>query len=239
MSGRDAFLRVPSPPAPPPRGEGSKASPSPSGRGVGERGGVGAQRPQPTSGRAKRGVGERERGAALITGLSILVVLTLLGIAAAFMADLEERMSGNRRDRALAFQAAEAALRDAERDIRESNRVSGLTSFTPDCANGLCYNGADGYGVNTPAGFGNPVWTTANILRAAPSVQYGTYTGAAQLGGNLFDQPRYLIEGFKKIVPGGGEAYYYRITARGVGAQRSITGGAVSEVILQEVFRPI
>jgi type IV pilus assembly protein PilX len=180
-----------------------------------------------------------QRGAALITGLSMLVVLTLLGIAAAFMADLEERMAGNRRDRALAFQAAEAALRDAEKDIRDSGRVSGLTNFTPQCTDGLCYNGSDGYGINTPAGYKNPVWSTTGILTGAQSVEYSTHTDAPVLEGKLVEAPRYLIEGFKKIVPGGGEAYYYRITARGVGAQRSLAGGAVSEVILQEVFRPI
>jgi type IV pilus assembly protein PilX len=187
-------------------------------------------------------LGERERGAALITGLSMLVVLTLLGIAAAFMADLEERMSGNRRDRALAFQAAEAALRDAEKDIRNSGRVSGLTSFTPQCTDGLCYNGSNGYGDTgkpPPAGFSNPVWASPGILADAPSVAYSTYTDAPDLEGKLVDQPRYLIEGFKKIVPGGGEAYYYRITARGVGAQQRLDSEAVSEVILQEVFRPI
>ena len=62
--------------------------------------------------------GRRQRGAALLTGLIFMVILTLLGITAARMAGLEEKMSGNMRDRSLAMQAAEMALRDAERDIR-------------------------------------------------------------------------------------------------------------------------
>jgi len=57
------------------------------------------------------------------------------------MSSLEERMSGNMRDRSLAMQAAEMTLRDAELDIRNSGRVSGITNFVAACTNGLCYNG--------------------------------------------------------------------------------------------------
>lgn len=60
----------------------------------------------------------RQTGAALITGLIFLVVLSMIGVTAARMSTLEERMSGNTRDRSLAMQAAEMALRDAESDLR-------------------------------------------------------------------------------------------------------------------------
>lgn len=59
-----------------------------------------------------------QAGAALITGLIFLVVLSMIGVTAARMSTLEERMSGNMRDRSLAMQAAERALRDAETDLR-------------------------------------------------------------------------------------------------------------------------
>lgn len=58
-----------------------------------------------------------QTGAALITGLIFLVVLSMIGVTAARMSTLEERMSGNMRDRSLAMQAAEMALRDAEADL--------------------------------------------------------------------------------------------------------------------------
>jgi len=58
-----------------------------------------------------------QAGAVLVTGLMFLAVLTLLGVTSARMSSLEERMSGNMRDRSLAMQAAELALRDAEKDI--------------------------------------------------------------------------------------------------------------------------
>ena len=54
------------------------------------------------------------RGIALIVGLVILAVLSLIGIAAFSITTQEERMAGNSRDRIVAFEAAEAALRGCE-----------------------------------------------------------------------------------------------------------------------------
>lgn len=55
-----------------------------------------------------------ERGVALIVGLIILAVLSLIGVAAFSISTQQERMAGNSRDRIRAFQAAEAALRECE-----------------------------------------------------------------------------------------------------------------------------
>lgn len=165
---------------------------------------------------------------ALVTGLIFLVVLTLIAITAARMAGLEERMSGNMRDRSLAVQAAEMALRDAERDIR--TRAKGIANFVSECTDGLCYNG--------PAGNSNgddwnttPVWTLVNMT-AAPSVEYGQFTAATEIAG-LSAQPRYIVEGMRKKIPGSSsDIFYYRITARAQG------GNENTVVWLQEVFRP-
>jgi type IV pilus assembly protein PilX len=59
-----------------------------------------------------------ERGAALVTSLVLLLVLTVIGITAMMMTRMQERMAGNTRDLNLAFQGAEAALRDGESMIR-------------------------------------------------------------------------------------------------------------------------
>src|SRR5688572_9206262 len=59
----------------------------------------------------------RQRGAVLIVALLFLVMLTLLGVTAMTSSTMEERMAGNARDNGVAFQAAEAALRDARRDL--------------------------------------------------------------------------------------------------------------------------
>ncbi len=182
------------------------------------------------------GIPCRQQGAALVTGLIFLVVLTMIGITTANMASLEERMSGNLRDRSVAMQAAELALRDAERDIAGSvpgfaRKITGKTGFTADCGastggttadDGLCYNGPNGYGV--------AVWKNVDMT-AAPSVPYGRFTGAAALPG-LSAQPRYILESILKDIPGSGQAYFYRITARAQG------GNPNTVVWLQEVYSP-
>lgn len=166
----------------------------------------------------------RQRGAALLTGLIFMVILTLLGITAARMAGLEERMSGNMRDRSLAMQAAEMALRDAEDDILTSGRISGITNFVAACTNGLCYNGTTGYAT--------PVWTTVSMT-GAPSVEYGANTSASpgDIGG-VSASPRYIIEGIRKTPPGGEESFFYRITVRAQGVNPNTV------VWLQEIFKP-
>lgn len=179
----------------------------------------------------------RQHGVALITGLIFLVVLTLISVTAARMSSLEERMSGNMRDRSLAMQAAEMALRDAERDIRggtgitRAPAISGLTNFVSACTAGLCYNGPAG-NANGTNWITTPVWSVVSMT-AAPSVAYGTNTGAGAIrNGNvvLSAQPRYIIEGIEKN--GTGTAiYYYRITVRAQGAN------ANTVVWLQEVYR--
>ena len=59
----------------------------------------------------------RQRGFSLIVSLMMLIVIIILGISASQMAINEERGARNERDRQIAFQAAEAALKDAEYEI--------------------------------------------------------------------------------------------------------------------------
>lgn len=56
----------------------------------------------------------RQRGAALVVVLILLLVMTLLGLASLRGTLMEERMSASVYDRSLSFQAVEAALREAE-----------------------------------------------------------------------------------------------------------------------------
>ena len=60
----------------------------------------------------------RERGAVLVVALLMLLIMTVLGVTAMQMSRMEERMAGNSRDINLAFQGAEAGLRDSEDRIR-------------------------------------------------------------------------------------------------------------------------
>lgn len=174
----------------------------------------------------------QQHGAALLTGLIFMVILTLIGVTAARMAGLEERMSGNLRDRAIAMQAAEMALRNAEQDILTSGRISGVTSFDAACTGGLCYNGpnANSNGTNWAT---TPVWTLVSMT-AAPSVQYGSHAAGAAING-VSAQPRYLIEAIQKYCWRRCESSLttgYRITVRAQGANLNTV------VWLQEVFKP-
>jgi type IV pilus assembly protein PilX len=184
-------------------------------------------------------------GVVLVVSLIMLLLLTLIGLSAMQSTGLEEKMAGNMRDRNIAFQAAEAALRDAESDISSTAatpRISGLSNFSADCGagttsdttdNGLCYNGAAGF----PGATGSTLtWPTENMMTAAPSVAYGSFTGVTQLSSNLTAQPRYIIEGLQGT-PGtdcdrSGGAFCYRITVRAQGIN-------VNTVVwLQTVYRP-
>jgi type IV pilus assembly protein PilX len=187
----------------------------------------------------------RQRGASLIVGLIFLVAVTLLGVVAMKNTVLQERMAGGSRDHSLAFQAAEAALRDAKLDLLNL-RVGGIlctagngcnpnnpiqleSGFTTNCSVGRCYDDpGDGLGYG---GVPGQTAVAAFPLDGAPSVAYGTYTGAAAIGG-VIAQPRYLIEAFVDANGLNQPKGYYRITARAVGANPNTV------IVLQEVFTP-
>jgi type IV pilus assembly protein PilX len=182
----------------------------------------------------------RQSGAALITGLIFLVVLSMIGVTAARMSTLEERMSGNMRDRSIAMQAAEMALRDAERDISNTvaasaRNISGITDFSADCGkattgtaadDGLCYSGP---------GVATTILSGSAFTSAIATTAYGDYTGAPDIAGiPTSNQPRYAIEGMQKYCwkecdssPSTG----YRITVRAQGINSNTV------VLLQEVFK--
>lgn len=181
---------------------------------------------------------KKQRGSTLVNALIMLIVLTMLMISAMRANIIEERMAGNARDWNVAFQAAEAALRDAERDIMTVTRVSGLTGFATGCSDtGLCL-------VSTT---GTPIWVSlandndagwVSGANSGKSVKYGTHTGAAELP-DVAAQPHYIIEAIsvpqsgsiKKPQAGGNFDYFYRVTAVGFGASIS------SRVMLQGVYR--
>jgi len=65
----------------------------------------------------------------LIVSLILLLVMTILALSGSQAVRLQERMAGNARDTDLAFQGAEAGLRDAE------TYIDGLTSWPAACTN--------------------------------------------------------------------------------------------------------
>jgi len=183
--------------------------------------------------------GARQRGLSLVTTLVLMLATLGLGVAVMGVNVMEERMIANTKDRDLALQAAEAALRDAEQDV--ANNVSSATAFTDTCASGLCTPPSQRDSLGPLASL--PVddsrlgfdWTVdANVRR------YGQFTGAAEFP-SVAQQPRYVIEKFSFLGTPAGESVVlgaeptapgvgYRITARAVGARPETV------VVLQSIY---
>jgi len=174
----------------------------------------------------------RQRGAALFIVLMLLLVMTLLVLASMRGAVLQERMTANHYDRSLAFQAAEAALREGE---------SWVLDNPPKPSDGTC-DGAGNCGKPDPAG--DPVWQDEDNWDDAHSADDGH--GHVIDIGDLPVPPRFIVELLADSVPevdvcgstsidpdapcySGPESLRFRITARSGDEGRAV-------VVLQSVF---
>ena len=177
----------------------------------------------------------RQRGAALVVVLLVLMVVMVTGIASARVAMLGEQTARSDRDAQIAFEAAEAAIVDAEDDIRNRGTAGcatlrGNTKFqNPDpfaMPPGTCLATAADRGICAPA-VGKPTWAAMDFLAEganAPTVRFGEFTCRSfDAGGGVKPArpPRYLIE-VTVDSSGGGSAsgkptFMYRITAMGFG----------------------
>jgi type IV pilus assembly protein PilX len=176
-----------------------------------------------------------QQGFSLIMTLLFVVSALVLGVSVLGVNVMQERIIGNTKDRDLALQAAEAALRDAEQDIQLS--VTSGTLFSDSCLNGFCTPPTQRVvvsplPVDKQVGFD---WATAGNVR-----RYGQYTAAPALP-TVSAQPAYVIEKLGSMgTPAGDSATMgvnpnstgvgYRITARGTGAR------AETVVVLQSIF---
>ncbi len=161
---------------------------------------------------------QRQNGFSLIVSLLMLVVIIILGIGATNIALNEERSARNGRDRQIAFQAAEAALIDAEHDLLGPSTgiacggPSGTQYWGRSAA--TCFDGTSasvaGFasGCSAPPNEGlcdltsanNPIWESIDFNDSsanAKTVVYGKYSGNSYpTGGNSqpAKAPRYIIE---------------------------------------------
>lgn len=187
-----------------------------------------------------------QRGAALLVALILLIVITLVGLAAIATTILQNKMTANQYDRQIAFQATEAAMRQAAVAITSD---AGVTVTTPaptgieDCS--------------TPSGDTTPTNvcltdpfkdTNANLV--ITSVPASGSTAAFDAGALAAAQPQYVIQYMGCFqgpqgsivdisIPGAGSGitsdfYFYRITAR---SGDPTTTGNRSIVTLQSMFR--
>ena len=187
----------------------------------------------------------RYQGFSLVTVMIILVVVSLLGVAASQMVLLSERSARYDRDWQIAFQAAEAALLDAEFDIRGPN-TSGSARLATFTSTGLlgfsagCSTGTD-RGLCLPATTGKPVWYNVDFTNEsanAVTAQFGEFTGRTLAYGTAGIQPalrpRYIIEAVPDLTPGGSanvQKLLYRVTAMGFGPRKE------TQAVVQMYFR--
>ena len=130
----------------------------------------------------------RQSGMSLFPALMFLLVLAVLGVSALNSTLMQEKMVSNTKDVNLAFQAAEAALRDAEGDVERNKSLWTPTSFSSACTNGLCV---------PPSTWPSPSsldiskaidWSNTGLTRT-----YGSQT-AVPLLPDVAAQPEYVIE---------------------------------------------
>jgi type IV pilus assembly protein PilX len=163
-----------------------------------------------------------QQGMTLMMALVMTIAVLVIGFSAAELAWQGEKAARAQRDRHVAFQAAEAALDDAEKGIQ-----AGATA--PACT----------------AASAKPAWQVVDLSGVedggACSATYGSATGAAMETGQgflPFARPRYLVERLECHAPGEDAAaapstrYCYRVTVIGFGAQPA------TQVVLQSVYRP-
>ncbi|MEM7053396.1 MAG: PilX N-terminal domain-containing pilus assembly protein [Pseudomonadota bacterium] len=74
---------------------------------------------------------KQQQGAALFISLMFLIILTLIGISAANVSVMQERMAGNVRETNDAFQRAESTLRAIEENLTDAATSSGGFSRIP------------------------------------------------------------------------------------------------------------
>lgn len=161
----------------------------------------------------------RQRGVVLVISLLMLLVLTMIGLAATRSTTLEQRMTTNQNDQEVAFQAAEAALRSGESVL--SNNV------------GINYAGntAGAYTLNTMT----VNWKTINWDASGGAVY--DYTGLQPT--TLIDPTYFIVQNNTTgFIPGQAinsgqplqNTYVYYIYARGVGISSN------NAVILESVY---
>lgn len=195
-----------------------------------------------------------QRGVSLIAVMVVMLVASLLGLLAMQLSMLGERGARNDRDIQIALQSAEAALADAEYDMRGPGTATRMSTFT--AANRMdflagCGTAGDGHrkGLCLPSDAGKPVWLAVDFTdsgSSARSAAFGDFTqrafDAASSGDGLglkpARKPRYIIEVLPDADAGqfldaqtGASRAVYRITAMGFGPRPDL------QAVVQMIYR--
>lgn len=137
----------------------------------------------------------KNSGVALITVMLFLIALTGLAVWTARQSLLGEGMARNQLDRAAATQAAEAALRDGERDLtilasamrtnasctRSREGPPKSFEFTSDCTLGYCFKDEASYGISN--------WSTATSSNKTVSEPWWPLNKGGDWNNTFSDKP--------------------------------------------------
>lgn len=158
---------------------------------------------------------------ALVIALVFLLLMTMIGVTAMRTATQQERMAGNMRDRHLALQAAEVALRVGEEEVNAA-------VVPPSPASGDHYY----------AEFEHEDTGTDELWWK--EFDWDNDAGVKIIDVEGTQGARFVIEELDSVQGQGGvtvtgealqELFFYRVTARGTGASET------SKVLLQSTFK--
>jgi len=160
---------------------------------------------------------KKQSGSVLIISMLILMVLTMLGVSGMRSTTMEEKMTGAMREKVIALQAAEAALKRGEQ------------FFQPLVGTGA-FNGTNGqYGPSDaePDYFDSSTWGDSNSMSYTDAI---TNVQTPTAFSNVAEQPRFILkyvadmESTKTSLNMGGYGQQkvnnvsdFMITAKGVG----------------------
>jgi len=182
---------------------------------------------------------KRQRGASLLLTLLMMICVMLIGVSASQLALEGEQAARAGRDRQVAFQAAEDALNDAEKDVAAGRAGFGAAAEWGDGCT------APGRGLADRAAEGSaPVWERVDLTGAEDagrcSLEFGAMTGAGMATGEgflPFRRPRYVVERMQchqageDASVGASPSYCYRVTVIGFGSKPE------TQAVLQSVYR--
>ena len=170
--------------------------------------------------RHRRGFGvpftsfQAQTGVVLVISLIILLLLTIIGLTAMQTTALEEKMAGHLRDKNLAFQAAESALRAAEDSLPSILQ----SAYIPACTFGFCSE-IPTISLADAAILMDSFWLT----------NLGVTSSVTGLGNNI-PAPHYFIQRLGVVCPLPCSApQYFKITVRATGGRTNTV------VILQDI----
>jgi Tfp pilus assembly protein PilX len=203
------------------------------------------QTPHPATPLRPAPLRRRQRGAVLIFGLVVLLVVTMVGISGQQGTILQERMAGNMRQNNIALQAAEAALQVGLTYVEDKHPITATDSGTAHVWTACTVADADptaGTGATRCTRFGDVL---ANWRGSLDDVKAGaayadvaalTDAGTANDIKDLAAQPRLYIELRDHCLPGkdcsnpDNVDFYYTVTAVGFG------GNAQTRAIVQSTI---